>query len=64
LIKGFESSYIVDGMHMVYDDAVLNKYWDGKSDLQTFIDSCVGTPTIGYGLTAKKFVNKGKITEE
>lgn len=64
LIKNFESSYIVDGMHMVYDDAVLNKYWDGKSDLQKFIDSCIGTPTIGYGLTAKKFVNKGKITEE
>lgn len=64
LIKGVESSYIVDGMHMVYDDAVLNKYWDGKSDLQTFIKSCKGTPTIGYGLTAKKFVNKGKITEE
>lgn len=63
-IKNFESSYIVDGMHMVYDDAALNKYWDGKSDLKKFIDSCVGTPTIGYGLTDKKFVNKGKITEE
>ena len=80
LIKHFEGAiignvYDKDGniiaknVHVVYDDKKPmndpNKKWDGRPQtLQDFLDNCEGTPTIGYGTTDKKAVNKGYITEE
>lgn len=58
---------IHQNVHIVYDD---NKGlyratpWDGKSDLSQFIKSCHGKSTIGYGVTNKKIVAKGFLTDD
>ena len=49
---------------VVYDDAKPSHKWDGKTNLQDFIKSCKGTPTIGYGETDKDIVNLGIISLE
>ena len=54
-------------VHVVYDDNNGSKAatpWDGKSDLNTFIKNCKGTPTIGYGVTDSSVVSKGFLTDK
>lgn len=54
------------GNHVVYDDFVhdtVKHKWDGVSDLNTFIKSCKGKPTIGYGDTSQSLIYKGKMSE-
>lgn len=54
------------GNHVVYDDFVhdrVKRKWDGVSDLNTFIKSCKGKPTIGYGDTSQNLIYKGKMSE-
>lgn len=55
-----------NGNHVVYDDYVHDKVkrkWDGKSDINAFIKSCKGKPTIGYGDTATDLIKLGKISD-
>lgn len=59
---------IARNVHLVYDDKLPmddpNKVWDGNLDtLDSFINNCIGIPTIGYGTTNKSVVNKGYITD-
>ena len=54
------------GNHVVYDDYVhdrVKRKWDGVSDLNTFIKSCKGKPTIGYGDTSQNLIYKGKLSD-
>lgn len=52
-----------DGMHVVYDDARSSHFWNGKQDLNEFLNSCIGNPTIGYGETSSSIVKKGMISD-
>lgn len=64
LLKQFEGS-VKDskGNHVVYDDADPDHHWDGKQNIDEFLKSCNGKPTIGYGETQSSIVKKGKISE-
>lgn len=58
-----------DGNHVLYDDdvnAVTKRRWNGKggiNGIKAFIASCKGKPTIGYGITDKNIILKGKISD-
>ena len=64
LLKQFES-FVKDskGNHIAYDD-LTKKKWNGKQDIDTFIKSCKGKATIGYGETDLNTVRKGSISEQ
>lgn len=63
LVKDFESAVMRNGYHVAYDDANPTRCWNGVENYEQFRNRCVGTPTIGYGITDKTVVSKLKITQ-
>ena len=64
LLKMFEGSIKNKaGNHIAYDDADKTNRWNGKEDINQFIKSCKGKPTIGYGETDLNIVKKGSISD-
>lgn len=60
---------IAKNVHIVYDDKIANgkpnKKWDGKPEtLNDFIKNCKGKPTVGFGITNKKKIQRGWLTEQ
>ena len=63
-IKQFEGSIKDDdGNHIAYDDAKNKNRWNGIVNINSFIKSCKGRPTIGYGETDINIVKFGKISD-
>lgn len=72
-IKKVEGKVVINGKHVTYDDLTAQyikgkfnpkKVWADNESFSVFQLRCKGTPTIGYGTTAFKWVSKHYITEE
>lgn len=72
-IKMVEGKVVINGKHVTYDDLTAQyikgkfnpkKVWADNESFSVFQLRCKGTPTIGYGTTAFKWVSKHYITEE
>lgn len=63
-IKSVEGTVMRDDIHIVYDDANPKVRWNGKETFEEFKKRCSGKPTIGYGFTSKKLVEKCFLTKE
>ena len=64
ILRHLEGEVIVNGRHYVYDDADRNVRWNGKESFVCFAGRCKGKPTIGYGITEAKIVEKCWITQD
>ena len=62
-IKQFEGAIKdANGNLIAYDDANNKRHWNGVENINSFIKSCKGRPTIGYGETDSDIVKLGKIS--
>lgn len=63
-IKSVEGTVMRGNVHIVYDDANPKVRWNGVETFEQFKLRCSGKPTIGYGFTSKKLVEKCFITQK
>lgn len=63
-LKSVEGTVRQGNLHIVYDDANPKVKWNGKESFEQFKKRCSGRPTIGYGFTSRKMVEKCFITDK
>ena len=63
-LKTVEGTVRRGNLHIVYDDANPKVRWNGVETFEQFKKRCSGKPTIGYGFTSKKLVEKCFITQK